>query len=42
MSERVVSAGGRLLDPATNRDMECDLVIEGGVVASAEKPGATK
>lgn len=42
MGERVLVSGGRLLDPSTGTDTECDLVIEDGRVASIEKPGATR
>lgn len=38
-SRPVVIEGGHLIDPASGRDAEFDLLIEGGKVAALERPG---
>jgi dihydroorotase len=39
---KLVLAGGRILDPASELDREGDLVIEDGVVAAIAEPGSAK
>jgi dihydroorotase len=40
IEQPVIIAGGHVVDAASNRDGEFDLLIEGGVISAIEKPGA--
>jgi dihydroorotase len=40
-SDRLVIAGGRVIDPASGLDGICDIVVERGIIANVLPPGST-